>query len=169
MSSGDINGSGTASYQNFTKPDPKNVRGELDSYLRGEISAAETYRMALDSLQAKSPPPVDVSVLRDIQQEHGRAAQALRERIRQLGGEASDSSGLWGSWAKLATSVANFLGDAATLKALKEGEEHGRHEYDEALEDLDVTSAELLSTQLIPAQQRHIEALDRLIKAAEAG
>ncbi len=169
MSSGDINGSGMASYQEFTKPSEKNVRGQLDTYLRGEISAAETYRIAIEGLQSNPAAPTNLAALREIQQEHGRAAQALRDRIRQLGGEASDSSGLWGTWARLATSVANLFGNSTSLKALKEGEEHGLREYAEALEEIDVTSAELLGQQLIPAQQRHIEALGNLIRLSEAG
>ena len=105
--------------------------------------------------------------MRDIQQEHGRAAQALRDRIRELGGEASDSSGVWGVWAKFTTGIANLFGDAAALKTLKEGEEHGLKEYEECLDEIDLISAELVENQLIPAQQRHINTLDQLIAAVK--
>jgi bacterioferritin (cytochrome b1) len=165
MSSGDVNGSGTQSYQEFHGPNNEEVCRQLNSFLRGEISAAETYRMAIDkagsSSDARAP---DVGMLREIQQEHGRAAQALRDRIRELGGEASDSSGAWGAWAKFTTGVANLFGDTSTLKALKEGEEHGLKDLEEGLDEIDVTSAELIENQLIPAQERHINLLDQLIK-----
>ncbi len=137
---------------------------QLNSLLRGEISAAETYRMAIDKAGDSANNVANVGLLREIQEEHGRAAQALRDRIRELGGEPSDSSGAWGAWAKLVEGAANlFGGDAGSLKALKEGEEHGLKDYNEGLDDIDATSAELVQNQLIPAQQRHINLLDQLI------
>lgn len=168
MNSGDPNSSGAASYQTLTRPNSKDVRRQLDIYLRGEISAAEAYRIALEAMQSNRAAPVDLTALPQIQQEHRRAVQALRDHIRQLGGESSKSSGLWGTWAKLTASVANLFGDAASLKALKEGEELGLHQYEAAFDEIDMTSSELISDQLIPAQQRHIAALDHLIKTANA-
>ena len=64
---------------------------QLNSLLRGEISAAETYRMAIDKVADNAA--ANAGLLREIQAEHGRAAQGIRDRIRELGGEASDSSG----------------------------------------------------------------------------
>ena len=48
---------------------------------------------------------------------------------------------------------------------MKEGEEHGLKDYNEGVDDIDATSAELVSNQLIPAQQRHIQMLTQLINA----
>jgi len=145
------------------------ITQELNSLLRGEISAAETYRMAIEkAAQSTSNSAPSVALLRDIQQEHGRAAQALRDRIRELGGEPSDSSGAWGAWAKFTTGIANLFGDTVALRTLKEGEEYGLKEYEEALDEMDVTSAELIENQLIPAQQRHIQTLDQLIQSVKA-
>lgn len=135
---------------------------QLNSLLRGEISAAETYRMAIDKV-ANSEHAANAGLLREIQEEHGRAAQGLRDRIRELGGEASDSSGAWGVWAKTVQGTMNLLGDTSSLKALKEGEEHGLKDYQEAVDDIDATSADLIRNQLIPAQQRHIRLLDQLL------
>ena len=138
---------------------------QLNSLLRGEISAAETYRMAIDKV-ADGADVANAGLLREIQEEHGRAAQGIRDRIRELGGEASDSSGAWGAWAKTVQGTMNLFGDAAALKSLKEGEEHGLKDYQEALDDVDPTSAQLIQNQLIPAQQRHINLLDQLINTA---
>jgi hypothetical protein len=158
---------GAGSYEDFATRDNQEVCRELNSFLRGEISAAETYRMAIDKAgDSTGPNAPDVSLLREIQAEHGRAAQAIRDRIRELGGEASDSSGAWGTWAKFTTGVANLLGDTTTLKALKEGEEHGLKDYEEGLDELDFTSCELVENQLIPAQQRHIGIIDQLLRNA---
>jgi uncharacterized protein (TIGR02284 family) len=136
---------------------------QLNSLLRGEISAAETYRMAIDKVAADATP--NAGLLREIQEEHGRAAQGIRDRIREIGGEAADSSGAWGAWAKTVQSTMNLLGDTSSLKALKEGEEHGLHDYERAVKDVDSTSAQLLQNQLIPAQRRHIDLLDQLINS----
>ena len=139
--------------------------GQLNSLLRGEISAAETYRMAIDKIADSNSAAANAGLLREIQEEHGRAAQGLRDRIRELGGEASDSSGAWGVWAKTVQGTMNLFGDTSSLKALKEGEEHGLKDYQEAVNDIDPTSAQLIQNQLIPAQQRHINLLDQLINS----
>jgi bacterioferritin (cytochrome b1) len=135
---------------------------QLNSLLRGEISAAETYRMAIDRA-AGSDSQASTGLLREIQEEHGRAAQAVRDRIRELGGQATESSGAWGAWAKTVQATMNLFGDASSLKALKEGEEHGLKDYNDAVNGLDATSREFVRNQLIPQQQRHIDLLDQII------
>ena len=152
----------------FTHPelgDTGEAITQLNSLLRGEISAAETYRMAIDKV-ADGSDATNAGLLREIQEEHGRAAQGIRDRIRELGGEPSDSSGAWGAWAKTVQGTMNLFGDAAALKSLKEGEEHGLKDYQEAMDDVDPSSAQLIQNQLIPAQQRHINLLDQLINSA---
>src|SRR5438874_10659657 len=84
---------------------------QLNSLLRGEISAAETYRMAIDKVSS-GDEAANAGLLREIQEEHGRAAQGIRDRIQELGGEASDSSGAWGAWAKTAQGTMNLFGDS---------------------------------------------------------
>jgi hypothetical protein len=117
---------------------------QLNSLLRGEISAAETYRNVLDRA-AEGEHAENVGLLREIQAEHGRACQSLRNRLRELGGEASDSSGAWGIWATaIQSTLSLFGGDKGGLKALKEGEEHGLKEYEDAVQDLDPTTAQLI-------------------------
>ncbi len=137
---------------------------QLNSLLRGEISAAETYKMAIDRIaDSDATGSAHLHLLRQMQEEHGRAAQALRERIRQLGGSASDSSGAWGAWAQTVQGTANLFGDTSALKALKEGEEHGLKDYREALDDVDAASRQIIEGQMIPRQSEHISVLDQLI------
>jgi uncharacterized protein (TIGR02284 family) len=137
---------------------------QMNSLLRGEISAAETYRNVLDKV-ADGDHATDAGLLRQIQEEHGRACQSLRDRIKELGGDAADSSGAWGAWAQAVQGTMSlFGGDKGGLKALKEGEEHGLKDYEEAIEDVDPTTSQLIQNQLIPAQQRHISLLDQLLK-----
>jgi uncharacterized protein (TIGR02284 family) len=149
---------------NYEMNDTGEAVRQLNSLLRGEISAAETYKMAIDKVaDGNTSGLASAGLLREIQEEHGRAAQGLRDRIRELGGEASDSSGAWGAWAKTVQGTMNLFGDASALKSLKEGEEHGLKDYQEAVDDVDATTAQLIANQLIPAQQRHINLLDQLI------
>jgi uncharacterized protein (TIGR02284 family) len=134
---------------------------QLNSLLRGEISAVETYQLAIEKVDDEHAS--DATALRAIAQEHGEDAQALREAIEELGGEADDSSGPWGIWAKTVQGVAKLFGDASALKALKEGEKHGLKDYEEALDDVDESSRTLIVSRLIPNQKRHVATLDGMI------
>ena len=134
---------------------------QLNSLLRGEISAVETYQQAIEKVGDEHAS--DATALRAIAQEHGADAQALREAIEQLGAEADDSSGAWGAWAKTVEGVSKLCGDASALKALKEGEEHGLKDYEEAIDDVDTVSRTLIVNRLIPNQKRHIATLGGMI------
>lgn len=137
---------------------------QLNSLLRGELSAIETYRQALNSVDESDQVTMDhLSIIREIQAEHESACDLLRQRITELGGEPAESSGAWGAWAQFVQGTANLFGDTSSLKSLKEGEEHGLKDYEEALDDVDVLSRQVFTTQLIPAQQRHIGLLNQLI------
>ena len=141
---------------------------QLNSLLRGEISAVETYQLAIEKVNDEHAS--DATALRGIAQEHGEDAQALRDSIEKIGGEADDSSGPWGAWAKTVEGVAKLFGDASALKALKEGEEHGLKDYEEAVDDVDEASRTLIVSRFIPNQKRHIAALDGMIeKIVEIG
>lgn len=162
MSRYDDTPSGFAS--NMGSHDAGDAVRQLNSLLRGEISAVETYRMAIDKVADSDPVAMDnVNLLREIASEHGQAAQLIRDQIRMLGGQASDSSGAWGAWVQTVQGTANLFGDTAALKSLKEGEEHGLKDYEEALDDVDDSSRALIASQLIPQQQRHLSLLNQLI------
>jgi uncharacterized protein (TIGR02284 family) len=142
---------------------------QLNSLLRGEIAAIETYRQAIDEVSdgGRVATVGNVDLLRQLQTEHQQAVTALRDRIAQIGGQPSESSGAWGAWAQIVQGTANlFGGDAGALKTLKEGEEHGLKDYEEALDDVDPISHELIAAQLIPRQARHVDLIDQLMTAA---
>lgn len=136
---------------------------QLNRLLRGELSAIETYRQALDKANAYR----GVADLKRIEGEHRDAATTLRNYIVERGGQPEVSSGVWGAWAKLVTSAATLFGDSAALKILKEGEEHGVKNYEAALadENLDAECRQLINAMMIPRQLTHIETLDRLMAA----
>jgi Domain of unknown function (DUF2383) len=136
---------------------------QLNSLLRGEISAAETYAIAIR--KAGDSRPSDTTALRTVAQEHGEHAQRIREEIRSAGGDADDSSGAWGGYAKTVERSASLFGDGSALKALKQGEEYGLKDYRDALDSVDEPARRIISGSLIPAQQRHIAMLDAMIGA----
>lgn len=138
---------------------------QLNSLLRGEISAVEAYDQAIRKVDDEHVS--EATALRAIAQEHGEHAQLLRDAIRKLGGEADESSGPWGAWAKIVEGTAKLFGDASALKALKEGEEHGLKDYEEALDDVDEATRSLITSHIIPNQRRHIQTLNGMMEKIE--
>jgi uncharacterized protein (TIGR02284 family) len=134
----------------------------LNSLLRGEMSAIETYRQAIEKLGDVHDPLVEV--LRAMQRDHRDASEALWKHVEQHGGKPSEGSGPWGAFAKAVEGTAKMLGNAAALKALKEGEEHGLKDYEDALNDKNLPAdCQALIRGLIPQQRTHITTLDGLI------
>jgi len=141
---------------------------QLNSLLRGELSAVEMYEQALRRLNGPGTDLADQLV--HYAAEHSRNADTLKSRVEALGGQAATSSGAWGAWAKIVQGSANVFGDGSAIKALKEGEEHGLEDYKGALEhdDLDEMSRRLIENDLIPRQRKHIAALDAFLLQAKA-
>jgi hypothetical protein len=135
--------------------------GTLNSLLRGELSAVETYSQALDKVGSE-PGAAD---LRQIEADHQRAVELLHRHIAERGGIPPMSSGAWGTWAATVEATAKLFGNTAALKALKEGEEHGIKQYEDALEDanLDAECKTLIRNTLLPQTRAHVPVLDRLM------
>jgi uncharacterized protein (TIGR02284 family) len=136
--------------------------GRLNSLLRGEISAVQTYDQAIQRLGDGRGP--EAAELRRIAQEHGEHAQELRARVRTLGGDPDDSAGAWGGLVQAVEGASGLFGQVSALKTLREGEEHGLRDYRDALSELDVESRRLVQDVLLPAQLLHIQALDAMIR-----
>jgi uncharacterized protein (TIGR02284 family) len=137
----------------------------LNSLLRGEMAALQTYGQVFEKLKDDNAP--GVAELRKLRQDHRDAAEALQRFVKLQGDEPSHDSGPWGAFAKTVTGTAKVFGNTAALKALKEGEEHGVKEYQEALDDqsLPAEARALIRDTLLPRQRQHITTLDRLMKA----
>jgi len=136
----------------------------LNSLLRGELAAMETYRQALAMVDNDTPGATDIC---RIHQEHCEAVIGLRDFVQQDGGTADQSSGAWGTWAKTVAGAAKLFGYTAALRALKEGEKIGVKSYQEALEDdsLPADVQDFIRTTLLPRTRAHIRILERLIAA----
>jgi demethoxyubiquinone hydroxylase (CLK1/Coq7/Cat5 family) len=136
---------------------------DLNRLLRGEISAVETYRQALDKF-AREP---SAETLRLIKTDHERTVEILKQEVLHLNGAPSLSSGAWGTWAASVQGVAKLIGYAAALKVLKEGEEHGLKEYKEALSDNTIPQSvnSAIRNSFIPKQKQHISNLNEIMSS----
>lgn len=135
--------------------------GVVDGLVRDELSAIETYKQALDKVGDNE----GAIELRRIENEHEEAARLLQELLTRRDAEIPESSGLWGTWAKAVEGTAKVFGNKAAIKALKEGEEHGIRDYEDALQDqtLDAEIKELISTNLLPMTRAHVPILDKFL------
>jgi demethoxyubiquinone hydroxylase (CLK1/Coq7/Cat5 family) len=134
------------------------VTDQLNSFLRGELSAVETYRHALAR--------VTDGHVRDILEaglhSHQRRADALAHRVEQLGVQPSIGSGAWGAFAKLVEGGAAVLGNRAMIAALEEGEDHGLRDYRADLSQLDTESRRMVEQELLPEQEQTHQAMSAL-------
>ena len=133
----------------------------LNSLLRGEIAATETYQQALEKL-GSDPRAMN---LRQIHDDHREAANVLRKHVHSNGGQPDQDSGAWGAFAKLVEGTATVFGSPAAIKALKEGEEHGQSEYEQAVNDVELPTEcrTLISSTLLPQTKNHVATLQRLL------
>lgn len=131
---------------------------QLNSFLRGEISAVETYRQAIEKLTGTDILPQ----LRDCLISHENRVKLLKDEIVRLGGEPADRSGVWGAFARLMEGGAALFGEKAAIAVLEEGEDHGRNDYDRGLEDLDPPVRRFVETSLLREQFRTHEIMSRL-------
>jgi uncharacterized protein (TIGR02284 family) len=131
--------------------------------LRGEISAVETYRSALEKVTS-----IDVrEKLLRCQSSHESRVQKLRAKITELGGKPAVDSGVWGAFAKLLQSSATLFGERAAIAALEEGEDHGRDDYRRGLEKL-VDTNERMFVESLLAEEIQTHAIVSGLKHAAA-
>jgi len=131
---------------------------QLNSFLRGELSAVETYQQCIDKMSDRNI----VAQLRSLQQSHQRRAELLTDRVRMLGGKPAQGSGVWGSFAKVAEGSAKLFGESAAVSALEEGEDHGRDDYRRDVDKLSPTERQFIESEILPEQQRTHDALTRI-------
>ncbi|MBL8958119.1 MAG: DUF2383 domain-containing protein [Myxococcaceae bacterium] len=124
---------------------------QLNSFLRGEISAVETYRIALEKLAIDSPARARLDACR---QSHAERVSTLRAKILALGGTPADGSGAWGTMTKAIEKGASMFGDVSAVDALEAGEDHGLADYRQDLPKLGSEARDLVTTQLLPKQEQ---------------
>ncbi len=131
-----------------------------NSLLRGELSAVETYSLAINRYAGKPA----VGELQRIRTEHALSAARLSQSVREMGGTPEEESGAWGLFAKAVQGAANLFGADSALESLQRGEEKGRSDYEDALKNDEVMAAhkEVISSELLPRINHHIATLERL-------
>jgi demethoxyubiquinone hydroxylase (CLK1/Coq7/Cat5 family) len=130
----------------------------LNSLLRGEISAVETYRQAMEKLNHSASR----TQLSDCHLSHEQRVAKLRAQVERLGGQPSAESGPWGMFARLVEGGAKAFGEKAAISALEEGEDHGLKLYRDEISKLDPESRRLVEIDLLPAQERTHQTLSSI-------
>lgn len=129
----------------------------LASLLSTEIAGRVTYSLASDR----------VELLRQVEEEHRAAAEALKSCLCQNRLEepaAAESLGVWTAAARAAV-AGNLL---TLLKALRQAEQAVYSGYEASLQSLDPASARVVQNKLIPAQSRRIRLVSQLLSGVEA-
>lgn len=133
---------------------------KLQELLRSEMSAVETYELALKSV-------THVGLHRTLQEilvSHSRRIPQLREKIVGMNGEPVTSTGVWGAFAKAFQAGADILGDRAAIAALEDGEDKSVALYTGDMTGVDAKTRKLIDTELAPEQNR-THALCRTLKS----
>jgi hypothetical protein len=125
---------------------------KLNEFLRGEMSAVETYQMALGKLEGTSAARDELIV--NLKSHQDRVI-ALQDAIVALGGTPAESSGPWGAFAKLVEGAAKVLGEKAAIDALEEGEDHGLKDYRKDMDKLDPRGRQIVGGMIAMQQQTH--------------
>lgn len=136
----------------------------LNSFLRGEVSAVETYRQAMEKLRDKP----EAASLRDCLTSHEQRVSLLQTEISRRGGEPARGSGAWGGFAKLLEGGAKLFGTKAAIAALEEGEDHGRDDYKRDVAKLEPDAQLFAQQQLLPEQMRTHQTMSALKKRLDA-
>lgn len=135
--------------QNQPSIDRETVIETLNSLMRGELAAVETYRHAIARLGIDAPAD-----LITCQQSHDQRATRLAEHLTLAGGTPVSGSGMWGAFARLVEGSAALIGPRALYAALEEGEDQGLTDYRAALDQVDAAGLTLLRGDLLPEQIR---------------
>jgi demethoxyubiquinone hydroxylase (CLK1/Coq7/Cat5 family) len=144
-----------------THTNHKDAVDHLNSFLRGELSAVETYRQALRKLDGFAHR----ATLEQCARSHEQRARLLSEEVKRLGGDPAKSSGTWGTFAQLVEGGASVFGDKAAVAALEEGEDHGKADYRRDLKDLDEPTRLFVESRVLPEQIRTHDAMSVLKKS----
>lgn len=148
-------------HSNDMNPADNSTVDHLNSFLRGELSAVETYRQALNKLDNSAYR----MTLEQCARSHEQRVRLLAEEVRRRGAEPAHDSGAWGTFAKLVEAGAAVLGEKAAIAALEEGEDHGRDDYKRDLDDLDVPAREFIQSYVLPEQLRTHDAIRAIKKS----
>lgn len=132
----------------------------VNDLIKDELSAVQTYHQAAEKIHGPA-----LAEVRRLENEHEKAAALLQQAVAERGIEPATKAGVWGLWSKLVEGAAAAVGESTALRALKEGEERGVRDYEDALRDESLPSdvRALIQTNLLPQTREHIPALERYL------
>lgn len=136
----------------------ENEIDRLNELLRGELSAVDTYRLALEKIQDPQIRPT----LEDNRRLHALRCDLLKNRILALGGKPDHSSGAWGAFAKLIQAGAKLLGTKAAVAALEDGEDRGLKHYRDSVLRFDAETRQFVESQLLSGQENTHRAMSAI-------
>ncbi len=140
--------------------EPQATLEQLDSFLCGELSAAETYRQALQGLKYFSLR----STLEICAASHRARARLLAEEIRRRGGRPSERTSAWSALITI-EGATTMLGARSAITVLEAGEEREREDYERGAERLDAAARQLIVGEILPEQRRTYGAMRALKRA----
>lgn len=145
-------------------PTPK-IPSALLGLFRGELSALDTYRWAIE----REPAPLRAQLL-EIYLDHWFAVDVLRGLLSRFDGEAPTSSGVWGAFARAHRPGRGGAPRTTALRALKEGEGRRIKEYQRVLLDpeVDAEIKETVRRELLGLGEAHIAVIEEMIFAEVA-
>ncbi|MCE9574756.1 MAG: PA2169 family four-helix-bundle protein [Deltaproteobacteria bacterium] len=146
---------------NKSTPAKSDQIDQLNSFLRGELSAVETYEMALDKIDKASKARAQ---LERAKASHQERIDVLTSAIRTQGGEPAAGSGPWGVFAKAVEGAAGIFGEKAAIAALEEGEDHGLKDYRADVAKLGPAARKLVESEILPKQEQSHRTLSDLKK-----
>ena len=120
----------------------------LNTFLRGEIAAVETFARSLARLGSHAC----CGDLGQCLASHQRRVALLQRCILDLGGIPAQAPGPWDPFARHTESGAVPLRDDAVIAALEEGEDRGLKLYLDAVGKLDRDTRRLVGDCILPEQ-----------------
>ena len=141
----------------------KDSINKLEECLRGEYSAVDTYDLAIKHVKN----PEAVNTLRQIKDSHDRRAIQIKERLQGAGFEPPRTSGVWGGFARLVQTGADFFADRTAMAAFHEGEDRLTRMYTQNIDRIDSEARRFIETELRVEQERSFglcRSLERFFK-----
>lgn len=145
---------------------PSEIKNEdINKILRGEISAVEAYEQVCEKI--KEAP--ETYRLKKFGQDHQMAVDFWKKQARIAGKIPDTSSSIWGATVEAFVGLSKIVGEDTALIALKKGEQHGLHNYEDMLSSDKLTNSQKIEIRnvFIPQQKKHIESINALLKMNE--
>jgi hypothetical protein len=122
---------------------------KLRKLLGAEMSAVETYTLALESLDHGGLH----HTLETFLASHSHRVDQIRAQLKGLGTGPVPCSGVWAHFAKAFQAGADLRGNRAAIAALEEGEDHLLRLYEEGSPSFDAKTERLIQDRLILSQR----------------